>query len=784
MFFARTPPILPQAPCADLDGNRVNRYVLLGVAGIVILAAALALTLFDERGEPGDARTGATATIPAPAGQDPAAEPPGETPEPGLAERPAAEPAGDTAATGAPAPDKAKRAKSGAARDTAATTAPAPEKAKRPESGAAGDTAATTAPAPEKAKPSNSGAARDTATTTAPAPEKAKRPKPGSAGGTAVTKAPAPEKAKPSKSGAARDTATTTTPAPEKAKRPKPGSAGGTAVTKAPAPDGAKLPKSEPARGTASTTTPAPDKAKHPQPGAAADTAATKTPAPGKAKHPQPGDARDTAATKTPAPDKAKRPTPGAAGDTAATKTPAPDKAKSPTPGAAGDAAATKTPAPDKAKSPTPGAAGDAAATKTPAPDKAKSPTPGAAGDTAATKTPAPDKAKSPTPGAARDTAVTEAPAPERKKTEKAPTFDVVRVSPEGDTVIAGRARSGAEVTVSDKDRVIGRVKADRRGDWVLIPDPLQPGDHELTAKSRTDPGKPETEALSDTKIIVVVPEAGKDIAGRPATGKTGALALAVPRDGSAGSVVMQKPGPSETPPAPAATSPSETPPAPAAASPSEAQPSPGKPTSESGAADRKDEVARTEPAAPSTKSSAAQASPQTGSTATGAAPSGGQERTEEASSKLSLDTVDYDDTGKVAVGGHAPEGSRVLLYLDDRPVGGTESGTSGEWRVELGNKVESKRYTMRIDQIAPDGNVVARIESPFFPAGPIGHLPRHAVVFVQPGNSLWRIARQTYGGGVRYTLIYEANRDQIRDPHLIYPGQVFVLPKSQRKVN
>ena len=367
---------------------------------------------------------------------------------------------------------------------------------------------------------------------------------------------------------------------------------------------------------------------------------------------------------------------------------------------------------------------------------------------------------------------MTEAPAPERKKTEKALTFDVVRVSPEGDTVIAGRARPGAEVTVSDKDRVIGRVKADRRGDWVLIPDPLQPGDHELTAKSRTDPGKPETEALSDTKIIVVVPEAGKDIAGRPATGKTGVLAMAVPRDGSAGSVVMQKPGPSETPPAPAA------------ASPSEAQPSPGQPTSESGAADRKDEVARAEPAAPSTKSSAAQASPQTGSTATGAAPSGGQERTEEASSKLSLDTVDYDDTGKVAVGGHAPEGSRVLLYLDDRPVGGAESGTSGEWRVELGNKVASRRYTMRIDQIAPDGNVVARIESPFFPAGPIGHLPRHAVVFVQPGNSLWRIARQTYGGGVQYTLIYEANRDQIRDPHLIYPGQVFVLPKSQRKVN
>jgi nucleoid-associated protein YgaU len=30
----------------------------------------------------------------------------------------------------------------------------------------------------------------------------------------------------------------------------------------------------------------------------------------------------------------------------------------------------------------------------------------------------------------------------------------------------------------------------------------------------------------------------------------------------------------------------------------------------------------------------------------------------------------------------------------------------------------------------------------------------------------------------VRYTIIYEANRDQIRNPRLIYPGQVFVVPE------
>ncbi|MCK5276640.1 MAG: LysM peptidoglycan-binding domain-containing protein, partial [Alphaproteobacteria bacterium] len=52
-------------------------------------------------------------------------------------------------------------------------------------------------------------------------------------------------------------------------------------------------------------------------------------------------------------------------------------------------------------------------------------------------------------------------------------------------------------------------------------------------------------------------------------------------------------------------------------------------------------------------------------------------------------------------------------------------------------------------------------------------------LVVVQPGNSLWRLARRTLGEGTRYTVIYQANRDRIRDPDLIYPGQVFEVPRT-----
>lgn len=57
---------------------------------------------------------------------------------------------------------------------------------------------------------------------------------------------------------------------------------------------------------------------------------------------------------------------------------------------------------------------------------------------------------------------------------------------------------------------------------------------------------------------------------------------------------------------------------------------------------------------------------------------------------------------------------------------------------------------------------------------------PADRRVVIQPGNNLWRIAMGNYGEGFRYFEIYEANKDQIRDPNLIYPGQVFVVPPAR----
>ena len=58
--------------------------------------------------------------------------------------------------------------------------------------------------------------------------------------------------------------------------------------------------------------------------------------------------------------------------------------------------------------------------------------------------------------------------------------------------------------------------------------------------------------------------------------------------------------------------------------------------------------------------------------------------------------------------------------------------------------------------------------------------VPQITTATVSRGDNLWRISRRIYGEGTRYTVIYDANQGQIRNPDKIYPGQVFVLPPEK----
>lgn len=276
------------------------------------------------------------------------------------------------------------------------------------------------------------------------------------------------------------------------------------------------------------------------------------------------------------------------------------------------------------------------------------------------------------------------------------PEFDIVRVSPSGEAVVAGRASPGSEVTIMSGDTPIGSATADERGEWVILPEqPLPPGDHELGIVARQDGQDP---LESPDVVVIVVPEPQKDIAGGSGEATGEALALAVPREGEGATTVLQAPG-----------------------------------TPEEGLGD----------------------------------------------DQLFLDSVDYGDQGGVTIGGRAEPGADLQVYLDNRLLGTTEADDAGRWSLSPEEGVTEGLHDLRVDQIGGDGAVQARVETPF-QRTQLADWPAQQVVVVQPGNSLWRLARRMYGQGVRYTVIYEANRGQIGDPDLIYPGQVFVVPPGE----
>ncbi len=143
----------------------------------------------------------------------------------------------------------------------------------------------------------------------------------------------------------------------------------------------------------------------------------------------------------------------------------------------------------------------------------------------------------------------------------------------------------------------------------------------------------------------------------------------------------------------------------------------------------------------------------------------------------LSLDVIDYDEAGAVILQGRAKPGATVRAYVDNRLIGETESNEDGAWTMTPDQSIAPGIYTLRIDQLASGGAVNARVELPFERAEPEMTKLAAGQVIVQPGNSLWRISRRLYGRGILYTVIYDANKGQIRDPDLIYPGQVFDTP-------
>ncbi len=306
------------------------------------------------------------------------------------------------------------------------------------------------------------------------------------------------------------------------------------------------------------------------------------------------------------------------------------------------------------------------------------------------------------------------------------PAFDVVTVEPTGEAVIAGRAAPNAKVELRDAGKTVAEATADASGQFVMIPPTLAPGGHSLSLAANS--GKAEPETSNVVAVDVPLPKAAAAAPAQTATAAPSPPALAM----------------------------------------------------------------RTLATSPPT-----------------------------AASRVVIQSVEGDGAGELVAKGSAEPNSVVRLYLNGADMADAKTKSDGRWSLTIKHGMGPGAYAVRAEEVNPAGTTVVasaeiRFDYPAAPASasapaaarpsapaatpgaPIAALPTGAqsseqspadVVIdsvqtaqVVSGHTLWALSQNYYGDPTRYPLIYEANKAQIHNPNLIYPGQTFVVPKSEAK--
>ncbi len=346
-------------------------------------------------------------------------------------------------------------------------------------------------------------------------------------------------------------------------------------------------------------------------------------------------------------------------------------------------------------------------------------------------------------------------PTPAAPEPAPMPSFDTVRVEPDGSALVAGQGPAGATLQVMVDGVPVATETVNENGSFAALFD--LPGS-DLPRLMTLQAVLPDGTALASADSVALAPIAG------------------------AMEVAEAEPAPAE----------------PQRAEPPQAEPEPAEPAAllltESGASVLQQPAAAED--------------------AGGAMP-------------VSIDVISYAPDGAVQLSGQAAPGAFVRLYLDNSELATFTAPEAGPWSLTLPD-VAPGLYTLRADVLGADGKVVSRFETPFkretvaalvasseAPAAPeakpvvndaavpVAEEPSPVTLAdqpvavtaaaedqvasagtapitmtVQPGYSLWKIARDSYGDGVMYVQVFEANRDKIRNPDLIYPGQVFTMPE------
>ena len=138
-----------------------------------------------------------------------------------------------------------------------------------------------------------------------------------------------------------------------------------------------------------------------------------------------------------------------------------------------------------------------------------------------------------------------------------------------------------------------------------------------------------------------------------------------------------------------------------------------------------------------------------------------------------------WQNESQILISGVSKGGVRIIATGANGPFGEALVLTDGAWQIIGSLALETLQHRLEFVLLDDLDKVVARYNLPIKSLDLLKGKDGSPLIVVNKGDALWRIAYRRFGDGVRYVDIVRRNQMDIVNPDLIYPKQIFVVPKN-----
>ena len=281
------------------------------------------------------------------------------------------------------------------------------------------------------------------------------------------------------------------------------------------------------------------------------------------------------------------------------------------------------------------------------------------------------------------------------------PEVDIVKISPDGSFIIAGKGKPNSNIIILNKGEVIESTIVDKGGSWVVVSkENLKVGDNLISINQAENDGK-----INNYKQLFITKIDEKKIL-KP-------LIISAPNENSANISIIQKPA-------------------------------------------KKQKITKIE-----------------------------EELSISNKKKIkkkifNVKTIFFDGKGILSLKGIANYGEKIELFVNEELMDIIFNNEDPKWEYNSEKSFDFGLHNLLVILKSQKNEILNKISIPFMRVEmPSDNIPDNFIL-IKPGDMLWTIAYRIYGDPLKYIQIFEENKEQITNPDLIFPGQLFSIPTKK----